>query len=90
MSARVRETVWKALWLIAASLFFITLLALTTVSVEQGFIVVLKSLLLENSMTEIFWVGAAIASLIPVGFLTVYGCIFFVMCGERVWRFISR
>lgn len=76
--------------LIAASVFLGVLLALIAVSVEQGYAVVLKSLLTSNGLTKIFWIGALIAALIPIGFLTVYSCILFVMCGERVWRFVFR
>jgi hypothetical protein len=84
------EAVWKVLRIIAIRLFCIILVALTVISVEQGIIVVLKSLLTSNNLRKIFWVGAVIASVIPLGFLTVYGCIFITMCGEQVRRFISR
>jgi hypothetical protein len=90
MSAHGMEAAWKALWLIAASLFFIALIALTALSVEQGYIVVLKSLLTLSGPAKILWLGAAAAAIIPMGFLTFHGCRFIMMSGELVWRFIFR
>jgi len=84
------EAVWRSLGLIVTGLFFAALIALIAVSVEQGYTVVLKSLLTSNGLSKIFWIGALIAAVIPVAFLMVYSCVLFVMCGDRVWRFISR
>jgi len=49
------------LWLIATSLFFVALLALIAVSVDQAYTVVVKSLLTSSGLAKIFWVGALIA-----------------------------
>jgi hypothetical protein len=90
MSIRITEAVWRALWLIATSLFFVALLALIAVSVDQAYTVVVKSLLTSSGLAKIFWVGALIAGAIPFGFLSVYSFILLVMHGHGIWRFISR
>jgi hypothetical protein len=84
------KIVWRTLWLIAASAFFVALLALIAVSVEQVYSGVVKPLLTLNGSTIIFWVGALIAALIPFCYLSVYSCIAFIACGQRVWKLISR
>ena len=83
------EAVRKALWLVAVGLFLVALIALTAVSVEQGYIAVLKALLTSNGLSGFFWIGAVIAAVIPIGFLTVYACILIVMCGTQIWKSID-
>lgn len=78
------------MWLIAASLFLVALLALIAVSVDRAYAVVVKPSLTSYGLTEIFWVGALIAALIPFGFLSIYSCLLFIMCGQWVLKIISR
>ena len=74
----------------AASAFFVALLALIAASAEQVYSGVVKPLLTPNGLAPIFWVGALIAALIPVGHLSVYSCLAFIACGRGIWNFISR
>jgi hypothetical protein len=89
-SHRITEAISKALWLITASLFFIALLALIIISLEQIYAGVVKPLLAPNNLPKIFWVGALISAAIPFGFLTVYSCIAFVTCSKGLWKLISH
>ena len=90
MASRITEAMSRAFWLVSASLFFIALLALIVVSLEQIYVGVVKSLLTKNSLPEIFWVGALISAAIPFGFLTIYSCIAFVTYGRCLWKLISH
>jgi hypothetical protein len=74
----------------AASAFFVALLALIAASVEQVYSEVVKPLLTSNGLAPIFWVGALIAALIPFGYLSIYSCVAFTAYGRGVWKFISR
>jgi hypothetical protein len=90
MSSSIVETAWKVLWLVAASLIFAVLLALIAVSVDQAYVVVVKSLLISTSLTKMVWFGALTAAIIPFGFLTVYSCLAFIVCGQRIWKLVFR
>jgi hypothetical protein len=84
------EVIWRALGLIAKSLFFVALLTLTAVSVNRSFTIVVKSLLISSDLTNIFWASALIAAAIPFCFLSVYSFILLRIYAHRVWRFIFR
>jgi hypothetical protein len=90
MSTRIMKIVSRTLSLLVARAFFVALLALIAVSVEQVYSGVVKPLLTSNGSTKIFRVGAVIAALIPFGYLSVYSCIAFITCGQRAWQLISR
>jgi hypothetical protein len=81
---------WRTLWLVAGSAFFVALLGLIAVSDEQVYSGVIKPLLTSNGLTQIFWLGALIAALIPFSYLSVYSCIAFIACGQRVRKLMSR
>ena len=76
--------------LVAASLLFVALLGLTIVSLEQIYVVVVKSFLTANGMPKIFWVGALVSAAIPVGFLVAYSCIAFVVYVRKLWNLMSH
>jgi hypothetical protein len=90
MSTRIMKIIRRTLWLIAASPFFVALVALIAVSVEQVYSGVAKPVLTSNDLTKMFWVGALIAALIPICFLSVYSYIAFIAGGQKVWKLISR
>jgi hypothetical protein len=90
MSTRIMKIIRGTLWLIVASAFFVALLALIAVSVEQVYSGVVKPVLTSNDLTKMFWVSALIATLIPFCFLSAYSCIAFIAGGQKLWKLISR
>jgi hypothetical protein len=79
----------RTLSLIAKSMFLVALLVLITISIAAIYSGVVKPMLTASGLTEIFWVGAVIAAMIPSGYLAVYGCVAFIMLGKRLSKLIS-
>ena len=89
MSTRSIEGMYKALRVTVVGVLFIILLALVGISVDEVYAVVIQSLLLSNNVDKIILVGSLVIALVPFGYLSIYACIFIVICFRDVCKFLA-
>jgi uncharacterized membrane protein len=86
MSTDIIQRIWKTMWFVMRSLFFIVMLALAISSIIEIYTVVIETLLTSKDMDEIVLGVVLISALIPFGYMSAYSSILFIMC----WRHLQK